>query len=95
MTIDRNTVAKVARLARIRVTDEELDKYAPQLANIMKFIEQLGEVDTANVEPLASVVNIDLALREDKVTDGGIQEAVLANAPEALEGFFVVPKVVE
>jgi aspartyl-tRNA(Asn)/glutamyl-tRNA(Gln) amidotransferase subunit C len=95
MTIDRNTVAKVARLARIRVTDEELDKYAPQLANIMKFVEQLGEVDTANVEPLASVVNINLTLREDKVTDGGIQDAVLANAPEALEGFFVVPKVVE
>jgi aspartyl-tRNA(Asn)/glutamyl-tRNA(Gln) amidotransferase subunit C len=95
MTIDRNTVAKVARLARIRVTDEDLDKYAPQLANIMKFVEQLGEVDTDNVEPLASVVNIGLQLRKDEITDGGIQDAVLANAPESLEGFFVVPKVVE
>jgi aspartyl-tRNA(Asn)/glutamyl-tRNA(Gln) amidotransferase subunit C len=95
MPIDRATVAKVARLARIRVTDEEIDRYAPQLDNIMKFVEQLGEVNTDNVAPLASVVDIDLKLREDKVTDGGIQEAVLANAPEALEGFFVVPKVVE
>ncbi len=95
MSIDRNTVAKVARLARLRVTDEQLDRYVPQLGNIMKFVEQLGEVDTDNVEPLASVVDIDLELRRDEVTDGGIPEAVLANAPESLEGFFVVPKVVE
>ena len=61
----------------------------------MKFIEQLGEVNTDKVEPLASVVNIELEWRKDAVTDGGIPEAVLANAPEALEGFFVVPKVVE
>ena len=95
MSIDRNTVARVARLARLRVTDEALDLYAPQLANILKFVEQLEEVDTANVEPLANVVDIDLRLRRDEVTDGGMPEAVLANAPEALEGFFVVPKVVE
>ncbi len=95
MSIDRNTVAKVARLARLRVTDADLDRYAPQLANIITFVEQLSEVNTDNVEPLASVVDIDLQLRKDEVTDGGMPEAVLANAPESLEGFFVVPKVVE
>ncbi len=95
MSIDRNTVAKVARLARLKVTDEQLDKYAPQLANIMKFVEQLGEVNTDNVAPLASVIDLDLELRPDVINDGGIPEAVLANAPESLEGFFVVPKVVE
>lgn len=95
MSIDRNTVAKVARLARLKVTDEQLDTYAPQLANIMKFVEHLGEVNTDNVAPLASVIDLDLELRPDVINDGGIQEAVLANAPESLEGFFVVPKVVE
>lgn len=95
MSIDKETVAKVGRLARIKLTDEELDKYAPQLSKIISWIEQLGEVDTDNVEPLPSPVDISLRLREDKITDGGYQEDVLTNAPEQMEGFYVVPKVVE
>lgn len=95
MSIDRNTVAKVARLARLKVSEEDLDANVEKLANILKFVEQLDEVDTENVAPLASVVDVELQLRPDAVTDGGIADAVLANAPETLEGFFVVPKVVE
>lgn len=95
MSIDKETVAKVARLARLKVTEEEIARYAPQLDGIITWVEQLGEVDTEGVEPLANVVNIDLHLRKDEITDGGIQDKVLANAPEELEGFFVVPKVVE
>jgi aspartyl-tRNA(Asn)/glutamyl-tRNA(Gln) amidotransferase subunit C len=95
MSLDKNTVRNVASLARIKMTDEELDKYEPQLNNILSWIEQLSEVDTDNVEPLANVVDIELSLRKDEITDGGYQDDVLANAPESLEGFFVVPKVVE
>lgn len=95
MSLDQATVKKVASLARIEMSDEELGKYGPQLSNIISFVEQLAEVDTDNVKPLASVVDIKLRLREDKVNDGGIAEDVLANAPEELENFFVVPKVVE
>lgn len=95
MSLDKDAVMKVARLARLKITDEEAEKYGGQLSNIIQFVEQLNEVDTDNVEPLASVVDIDLRLREDAITDGGIQDDVLANAPETLEGFFVVPKVVE
>ena len=94
-TVSRKDVAKAARLSRIRMTDAELDAYAPQLDRIVGWIEQLGEVDTDNVEPLANVVDIDLALREDDVTDGDNEEGVLSNAPEKAEGFYVVPKVVE
>lgn len=93
--MDKQTVAKVARLARIKMDDEALEKTAPQLTHIIGWIEQLSEVDTDNVEPLANVVNIDLALRKDEVTDGDCPDKVLANAPEELQGFFVVPKVVE
>jgi len=95
MSLDKKDVEKVARLARLQITDEEAQKYGDQLSNIINFVEQLKEVDTDNVEPLASVVDITLRLREDEITDGGMQEDVLANAPESLEGFFVVPKVVE
>jgi aspartyl-tRNA(Asn)/glutamyl-tRNA(Gln) amidotransferase subunit C len=95
MSLDKQTVQKVARLARLRLTDEELDRFGPQLNNILGFIEQLGEVDTDNVEPLPSPVDIPLKWRADKVSDGGCRDAVLANAPEQVEGFFVVPKVVE
>ena len=93
--MDIETVRKVATLARLKVTDDDLKRYGPQLTNILKFVEQLDEVDTANVEPLANVVDIALRLRTDEVSDGGIQKDVLANAPEQMEGFFVVPKVVE
>ncbi len=95
MSLDKETVRKVASLAHIKMTDEELDKYGPQLNNIVGFIEQLSEVDTDNVEPLPSPVDIPLKLRKDEVTDGGYPEDVLANAPEALESFYVVPKVIE
>jgi len=93
--IDEKTVRKVARLARIKVTDEDVARMTPQVGGIMKWIEQLGEVNTDNVAPLPSPVEINLRLRPDVVNDGGVQDLVLANAPEALEGFYVVPKVVE
>jgi aspartyl-tRNA(Asn)/glutamyl-tRNA(Gln) amidotransferase subunit C len=95
MSLDKETVKKVARLARIEMSDQELDVYGPQLNNIIGFIEQLAEVDTDNVEPLPSPVNIALHLREDVVNDGNITDSVLKNAPEEMEDFFVVPKVVE
>ncbi len=95
MSLDKETVAKVATLARIRMNDEELERMAPQLSKIIGFVEQLGEVDTDQVEPLANVVDITLALRDDEVNDGACVDKVLANAPESTQGFFVVPKVVE
>lgn len=95
MSLDKDTVRKVAALARISMTDAELDKAREKLNNIIGFVEQLGEVDTDNVEPLPSPVDIKLHLRKDEVTDGGCAEAVLANAPEEMENFYVVPKVVE
>jgi len=95
MSMDKDTARKVARLSSIEVSDNEIESVAPQLSGILEWIEQLREVDTDNVEPLANVVNIELALREDKVTDGDCAEKVLANAPEETQDFFVVPKVVE
>lgn len=93
--MDKATVKKVATLARLAITEAEQEKFATQLSGILKWVEMMGEVNTDNVAPLANVVNIDLKLRPDVVNDGDIRDAVLANAPEALEGFFVVPKVVE
>ena len=93
--MDLDTVKKVARLARLELDEAEMDAARVKLGSIMTFVEQLAEVDTDNVEPLASVVDIKLRLRADEVTDGGIREDILKNAPEAMEGFFVVPKVVE
>ena len=95
MSIDKQTVLKVANLARIEVTDSEAEAMVGKLDKIIGFVEQLSEVDTDNIEPLANVVDIDLRLREDVVSDGDCQDKVLANAPESMEGFFVVPKVVE
>ncbi len=93
--MDLNTVKKVARLARIETNDTEAEAVRVKLENIMKFVEQLSEVNTDNVAPLANVVDIKLRLREDTINDGGQQDKILANAPEAMEGFFVVPKIVE
>ena len=93
--MDIQTVKKVATLARLEMNEAELAAVQAKVGNIMKFVEQLGEVNTDNVEPLANVVDISLRLREDVVNDGGQQEKVLANAPESMEGFFVVSKVVE
>ena len=105
MSLDRDTVARIARLARLKVPEEELVPLAGELSGILAWIEQLNEVDTANVEPLASVSDVTLPMREDKVTDGGVAEKVLANAPggavyiepddKNAGGFFTVPKVVE
>ena len=89
MSLDKNTVANVARLARLHMTDEDLEKYVPQLNNIIGWVEQLSEVNTDDVEPLSNVVNIDCKYRKDEVTDGGIAPDILSNAPEELEGFFV------
>ncbi len=95
MSIDINTVRKVAKLARIRTTDAETEVLSGELSKILKMIEQLNEVNTDGVEPMTSVIEMKMPEREDKVTDGGIPEKILANAPEHTAGFFVVPKVVE
>jgi aspartyl-tRNA(Asn)/glutamyl-tRNA(Gln) amidotransferase subunit C len=95
MAVDKDTVVRIAALARIRVAAEERERLAGELSKIMGWIEQLDEVDTAGVAPMASVVDTKLRRREDRVTDGGIPDKILANAPESTDGFFVVPKVVE
>jgi aspartyl-tRNA(Asn)/glutamyl-tRNA(Gln) amidotransferase subunit C len=95
MTIDSATVGRVARLARIKVTEAEKETLAAEMNNILKLAEQLNEVDTKNIQPLTSVVQMELVLRKDVVTDGGIVDKMVANAPEQTAGFFVVPKVVE
>lgn len=95
MSIDVKTAARVAHLARIRVEDEALPKLADELSAILGFMEQLNEVDVDGVEPMTSVTPMAAPLRADVVNDGGIQERILANAPDAREGFFSVPKVVE
>ncbi len=95
MSIDENTAARVAKLARIKVEPEALPALAEEFNNIFGFIEQLGEVDVEGIEPMTSVTPQRLKRREDVVTDGDQQDAVLANAPDAREGFFAVPKVVE
>ena len=95
MTLDPKTVARVATLARIRVPDADLAPLAEQLSHIMSWIEQLGEVDTSGIEPMTRVTHMQLPMRDDVVTDGGQRDAILANAPQATESFFTVPKVVE
>ncbi|MFZ5746681.1 MAG: Asp-tRNA(Asn)/Glu-tRNA(Gln) amidotransferase subunit GatC [Pseudomonadota bacterium] len=95
MSVDANTVRKVASLARIAISDADAERLAPELNNIMGWIEQLGEVDTASVEPMTAVIPNQLRLREDVVTEGDQRAAVLANAPQGEHGFFTVPKVVE
>ena len=95
MSVDEATVKRIAKLARIAISDEEAHHYTPELNNILGWIEQLGEVNTAGVEPMTAVIPNKLRLREDEVTDGGIRDHVLANAPQAEHGFFTVPKVIE
>ena len=100
MSVDKATVAKIASLARIKMNDEELDRMAPELSQILDWVEQLGEVDTSQVEPMTAVIPNALRLRDDVVdadplTGGGKRDAVLANAPEPEHGFFGVPKVIE
>ena len=105
MSLDKETVARIARLARLKVPEEELAPLAGELSGIFAWIEQLNEVDTNNVEPMSSVSDVTLPMRADKVSDGGIAEKVLATAPggavyidpsdKNAGGFFTVPKVLE
>lgn len=93
--IDLETARRVAKLARIRVPDENLPALAGELSHILTFMEQLNEVDVDGIEPMTSVTPMRLKRRADAVTDGGMQDRILSNAPDAREGFFAVPKVVE
>jgi aspartyl-tRNA(Asn)/glutamyl-tRNA(Gln) amidotransferase subunit C len=95
MSVDQATVRRVAHLARIAVREEELGHLQNELNAILDFVEQLADLDVSGVEPLTSIVPMELPLREDVVTDGNCPEKVLANAPDAEGGFFTVPKVVE
>jgi aspartyl-tRNA(Asn)/glutamyl-tRNA(Gln) amidotransferase subunit C len=95
MSVDHATVRKIASLARIAVTEEQVEAMVPELNNILGWIEQLGEVDTSEVQPMTAVIENHLRLREDVVTDGDVRDKVLANAPAAEHGFFGVPKVIE
>ena len=95
MSVSPEQVRHIAKLARIAMSEEELERLVPELNNILGWIEQLGEVETDGVEPLTAVIEQKLRLRDDKVTDGDIRDDVLANAPEAQHGFFAVPKVIE
>lgn len=95
MAIDKATVYGIARLARIRIEEAQAESLVGELGNILDWVEQLGEVDTEGVQPMTSVVEMRLPLREDAVSDGGRPEEIVKNAPEAAHGFFVVPKVVE
>jgi len=95
MSLDKATVRAIAELARIEVKDEELDHLAGELSNILTFVEQLSEVNTDGIQPMTSVADITAPMRADVVNDGGYPDKILDNAPEAAEGFFTVPKVVE
>ncbi|MFV0512180.1 MAG: Asp-tRNA(Asn)/Glu-tRNA(Gln) amidotransferase subunit GatC [Jhaorihella sp.] len=95
MSIDQDTAAKVAKLARIRVEGDALPALASEFNTILGFIEQLNEVDVVGVEPMTSVTPMRLKRRDDVVTDGNQPGRILANAPDTREGFFAVPKVVE
>ena len=100
MSVDQNTVRRIARLARIAVTEEDVPHLQDELNAILSFVEQLNEVDVTGVEPMTAVIPNGLRLREDVVdadplTGGGVRDKVLANAPAAEHGFFGVPKVIE
>lgn len=95
MAVDKATVARIAALARIKVPEESFGQLAAELSNILGWVEQLDEVDTEGVAPMTSVVEMTQRRRDDAVTDGGIRDKVLANAPGHNGEFFVVPKVIE
>ena len=95
MSLDKATVAHIAKLARIEVSDSDLEALSGELSSILQWIEQLSEVDTEGVTPMTSAVEMSLRLRRDEVNDGGYREKILTNAPADTDGFFVVPKVLE
>jgi len=94
-SLDRETVRRIAYLARIRVEDERLDQIAGEIDGILGWVEQLSEVDTDGVEPMTSVTDLTMPKRADVINDGDCRDAVLANATDPVEGFFTVPKVLE
>jgi aspartyl-tRNA(Asn)/glutamyl-tRNA(Gln) amidotransferase subunit C len=95
MSVDTATVRHIAKLARIAVSDGEVEALVPELNNILGWIEQLGEVDVSGIEPMTAVIPNTMRMRQDEVTDGGKRDDVLSNAPLAEHGFFAVPKVIE
>ena len=95
MSVDADTVRRIARLARIAVAEDEVEHLKGELNAMLAFVEQLQEVDVAGVEPMTSVTPMAMKMRKDEVTDGGNAEAVLANAPSSEDGFYMVPKVIE
>jgi aspartyl-tRNA(Asn)/glutamyl-tRNA(Gln) amidotransferase subunit C len=95
MSVDKDTVRRIAKLARLAVPESRLEPMAGELNGIFQWVEMLGEVDVTGVPPLTSVVAQKLKWRQDKVTDGGAADALMRNAPEGEDHFFVVPKVVE
>jgi len=95
MSVDAETVRRVAHLARIAVANEEVEPLRGELNAILAFVEQLSEVDVEGVEPMTSVTPMAVKMRDDEVTDGGIADAIMANAPAREDHFFLVPKVVE
>ena len=95
MSVSASDVKKIARLSRLHVEDDQLEPLAGELNGILKWIEQLGEVDVEGVEPMTSAVDMDAPLRADEITDGGVRDKVLSNAPKSDDGFYVVPRSVE
>ena len=95
MSVDAATVRRIAHLARIAVAEDEVEHLQWELNAILAFVEQLSEVDVEGVEPMTSVIPMEMKKRPDEVTDGGIPDDILKNAPATEDGFFVVPKVVE
>ena len=95
MSVDAATVKRIGRLARIRVEEDEVEKYQGEINAILGFVEQLSEVNVEGVEPMTSVTPMQLRRRDDVVTDGGYPEKVVKNAPLTEDNFFMVPKVIE
>jgi aspartyl-tRNA(Asn)/glutamyl-tRNA(Gln) amidotransferase subunit C len=95
MSVDKDTVRRIARLARIKVAEERLDPMAGELNGISQWVEMLNEVNVEGVAPMTSVVAQKLRRRKDEVTDGNVADGLMRNAPDSEENFFVVPKVVE
>jgi aspartyl-tRNA(Asn)/glutamyl-tRNA(Gln) amidotransferase subunit C len=95
MSVDADTVRRIAHLARIAVADDEVEHLRGEINAILAFVEQLAEVDVSGVEPMTSVIPMEMKKRADEVTDGGIADDILKNAPARNDHYFVVPKVVE
>ena len=95
MSIDKNTVKHISKLARISLDDEKIDSLSKDLSSIIKFIEKLNELKTDETKPLTSIINSSLKLRKDEIKDGKIRDQILKNSPEKNEEFFFVPKVID